>query len=195
MEFRSIGRNSEQFLRAMLNLSSSAILITDAKGTDNPIVFVNPAFELCTGYSAEEVLGRNCRLLQKNDRDQPGRAILSEAIRTGTSCEAIFRNYRKNGQLFWTHLYVFPVTDELGDVTHFVGIQHDITARRRAEQEVTRANAQVASVLSSITEGCISVDHNWNITYINAQAGVWLDIRPTDLVGKVIPPQKERDQK
>ncbi|NNG22627.1 putative bifunctional diguanylate cyclase/phosphodiesterase [Telluria aromaticivorans] len=184
MEFRSIGRNSEHFLRAMLKLSSSAILITDAKGIDNPIVFVNPAFEIYTGYRADEVLGRNCRLLQQNDREQPGRAVLSEAIRTGTSCEAIFRNYRKNGQLFWTHLYMFPVTDELGDVTHFVGIQHDITARRKAEHEVTRANAQVASILSRITEGCISVDHNWNITYINAQAGVWLDRRPTDLVGK-----------
>jgi len=114
MEFRGNAENAERFFRAMLQLSSSPILITDAKARDNPIVFVNPAFEHVTGYRADEVLGRNCRLLQGDDREQPGRAIVSNAIRTGTPCEALFRNYRKDGQLLWTHLYMFPVTDEVG---------------------------------------------------------------------------------
>ncbi|WP_084416622.1 putative bifunctional diguanylate cyclase/phosphodiesterase [Massilia alkalitolerans] len=184
MEFRGNAENAERFFRAMLQLSSSPIVITDAKARDNPIVFVNPAFEHVTGYRADEVLGRNCRLLQGDDREQPGRAIVSNAIRTGTPCEALFRNYRKDGQLLWTHLYVFPVTDEVGGISHFLGIQHDVTARQEAQQAALLASAQVTSVLNSITEGCFSLDRAWTFTYMNAQAGVWLERRPEDLIGK-----------
>jgi len=184
MEFRGICKNSERFFRAMLQLSSSPILITDARALDNPIVFVNPAFERITGYCADEVLGLNCRLLQQDDRVQPGRAIVSEAIRTGTACEALFRNYRKNGQLFWTHLYMFPVSDESGEITHFVGIQHDVTARREAEQEAARAHTLAAAILSTITEGCWSVDRSWRITYINAKGEELLHRQSYDLIGK-----------
>ncbi|MFC5462605.1 putative bifunctional diguanylate cyclase/phosphodiesterase [Massilia niabensis] len=186
MNFCGKGENSERFFRALLQLSSSPVLITDAKVPDNPIIFVNPAFEQVTGYAADEVLGQNCRLLQSDDREQPGRVIVSEAIRTGTSCEALFRNYRKDGRLLWTHLYMFPVTGECGTITHFVGIQHDVTARQEAEQAALLASAQVASVLNSITEGCYSLDRNWTCTYMNVQAGEWLDRRPEDIVGKNI---------
>lgn len=61
----------------MLQLSSSPILITDAKARHHPIVFANPAFERVTGYLADEVLGRNCRLLQSDERELSGRAIVS----------------------------------------------------------------------------------------------------------------------
>lgn len=184
MNFRGLGKDSELLCRTVLQLSSSPILITDAKAVDNPIVYVNPAFENLTGYSADEVLGRNCRLLQNDDREQPGRAVVSEAIRAGTPCEVLFRNYRKDGQLFWTSLYMFPVTDEAGEITHFAGIQHDVTASREAERKAAVANARVASVLSSITEGCLAVDRNWTCTYMNAQAGEWLNRHPEDLVGR-----------
>ena len=184
MEFRGNAESAERFFRAMLQLSSSPILITDAKARDNPIVFVNPAFERVTGYRADEVFGRNCRLLQSDDREQSGRAIVSNAIRTGAPCETLFRNYRKDGQLLWTHLYMFPVTDEVGDVTHFVGIQHDVTARQEAQRAALLASAHVTSVLNSITEGCFSLDHAWNFTYVNPQAGEWLERQPEDLIGK-----------
>ncbi|MFC5459274.1 PAS domain-containing protein [Massilia niabensis] len=81
---------------------------------------------------------------------------------------------------------MFPVTGECGTITHFVGIQHDVTERQEAEQAALLASAQVASVLNSITEGCFSLDRNWTCTYMNAQAGEWLDRRPEDIVGKNI---------
>ena len=128
MDFQGVGSNSERFLRAMLRFSNFPIVITDARTPDNPIAYVNPAFEKLTGYSAAEAIGRNCRLLQNRDRNQPGRAIVTHAIQNGTSCEALFRNYRKDGSLFWSRLYLFPVADENDAVSHFVGIQHDVTA-------------------------------------------------------------------
>jgi len=186
MDFTSSGENQQRLLRAILQVSSLPIVITDAKAVDNPIVYVNPAFERTTGYRANEVHGRNCRLLQNDDLEQPGRAIVSKAIRNGMPCQAQFRNYRKNGQLFWTDLHLFPVADEYGDITHFVGIQQDITASKEAREIAQRASAQIASVLGSITEGCYSLDREWTFTYMNAQAGQWLARRPEDLIGKNI---------
>jgi PAS domain S-box-containing protein len=113
--------------------SSNGVVITDPNLPDNPIVYVNPAFERTTGYPMEEVIGRNCRFLQDDDRDQPGLDELRAAIREGRGCQVVLRNYRKDGSLFWNELYVSPVHDEEGRLTNFVGVQNDVTERKRIE--------------------------------------------------------------
>jgi PAS domain S-box-containing protein len=115
--------------------SSNGIVITDPKVPDNPIVYVNPAFEGISGYSADEVLGHNCRFLQAEDRDQPALDELREALTEGRECRVVLRNYRKDGTPFWNELYVSPVHDEDGRLTNFVGVQNDVTERRRIEEE------------------------------------------------------------
>jgi PAS domain S-box-containing protein len=105
-------------------------------------VYVNPAFERTTGYAAEEVLGRNCRFLQGEDRDQPALGELRAAVREGRQCTVVLRNYRKDGTLFYNELSVYPVWDENDRVMNFVGVQTDITERRRTEEarrEIRRA--------------------------------------------------------
>jgi PAS domain S-box-containing protein len=97
-------------------------------------VYVNPAFERTTGYTAEEVLGRNCRFLQDEDRDQPAVGELRAAVHEGRHCSVVLRNYRKDGTLFWNELSIYPVRDEERRVTNFVGVQNDITERIRAEE-------------------------------------------------------------
>src|SRR5215216_7135680 len=132
-------RRSSEELRRLLDravaASSNGILITDPNLPDNPIVYVNPAFEEISGYTADEVMGRNCRFLQGEDRDQPALEELREAIRDGRGCRVVLRNYRKDGTPFWNELYVSPVHDEEGRLTNFVGVQNDITHRRRIEEE------------------------------------------------------------
>jgi PAS domain S-box-containing protein len=97
-------------------------------------VYVNPAFERTTGYAAEEVLGRNCRFLQGKDRDQPALGELRAAIREERHCTVVLKNYRKNGTLFYNELSVYPVRDENERLMNFVGVQNDITERRRTEE-------------------------------------------------------------
>jgi PAS domain S-box-containing protein len=131
-------RRGSEGLRRLLDravaASSNGILITDPKLPDNPIIYVNPAFERTTGYSAEEAIGRNCRFLQGEDRDQPSLGELRAAIREGRGCRVVLRNYRKDGALFWNELYVSPIHDEEGRLTNFVGVQNDVTGRKRIEE-------------------------------------------------------------
>jgi PAS domain S-box-containing protein len=115
--------------------SSNGIIITDPTLPDNPIVYVNSAFEKTTGYAAEEALGRNCRFLQGSERDQPVLEELRGAIREERECRVVLRNYRKDGAPFWNELHVSPVRDDRGSLTHFVGVQNDVTERKRAEEE------------------------------------------------------------
>lgn len=118
--------------------SSSSIVITDPTQPDNPIIHVNPAFERITGYSAEEVLGRNCRFLQGEDREQTGLDELRAAIRAGRECRVVLCNYRKDGERFFNELHVSPVHDESGALIGFVGVQNDVTGRWEANEERER---------------------------------------------------------
>jgi diguanylate cyclase (GGDEF)-like protein/PAS domain S-box-containing protein len=126
-------RLSERAIEASFN----PIIITTDPAAGAKIVYVNPAFERVTGYSRSEAIGRNCGFLQGKDRDQPELEKLRLALREGKDCNALLRNYRKDGTLFWNDLYITPVNDQAsGTVTHFVGVQHDVTQTRRYAEEL-----------------------------------------------------------
>lgn len=110
-----------------IEASANAMVITSAVGPDFLIEYVNPAFERITGFSSSEAVGRNCKFLQGADRDQSGLDVIRTALREQRAGNAMLRNYRKDGTLFWNHLYVAPVFDTRGEVTHFVASQYDMT--------------------------------------------------------------------
>ena len=115
--------NSESFRRQWQALNAG-VVISDARQPDMPIVYVNPMFETMCGYSSAEVLGRNCRFLQGAEVHQPGLVAIRAAIASQSNGYAKLRNYRKDGSLFVNELFISPVKDASGLVTHFVGIQH-----------------------------------------------------------------------
>ena len=118
-----------------LQSASNGIIITDALKHDNPVIYFNSAFQRLTGYSSKEILHHNCRFLQGKDRDQEPLKILREAIENGESCQVILRNYKKDGSLFLNDLYIMPIINNQGVLTNFIGIQNDVTERKRAEAE------------------------------------------------------------
>lgn len=129
-------------IEQQLNLKSTAleaagngIIISDARQKHNPIIYFNTAFQEMTGYAADEILGNNSRFLQSDDRDQEGIAKIRLAMEKGESCQVTLRNYRKNGSMFWNELTINPIKSKEGEVTHYIGIQTDITQRRMAEEE------------------------------------------------------------
>ena len=119
--------------------ASSGITISDASHDDLPIVYVNPAFTTITGYASEEVIGRNCRFLQGADTDPADVARIRAAIAERSQCCVELLNYRADGSAFWNELTLSPVTDTTGAVTHYIGLQADITARKRIERELAEA--------------------------------------------------------
>lgn len=119
--------------------TSLSFTVADATAPGQPLVWVNPAFTQTTGYEVDEVVGRNCRFLQGPATDPTGPNQMREAIARGEACRVVLLNYRKDGTPFWNQVDLSPVRDGTGDVTHYVGIQTDVTLRVDAERAVTQA--------------------------------------------------------
>jgi diguanylate cyclase (GGDEF)-like protein/PAS domain S-box-containing protein len=132
-----------QLLYQAIAASSNGITISDPGQPDNPLIYVNRSFELMTGYSAEEVLGSNCRFLQGPDGDQPALDEVRAALREERDCFVLLRNYRKDGTPFWNEFRLSPVHDERGRLVNFVGVQNDVTERKHAEEDLRRAHDEL----------------------------------------------------
>jgi PAS domain S-box-containing protein len=143
--------------------SSNGIVITDPRMPDDPIVYVNPAFEKISGYPVDEVLGHNCRFLQGEDRDQPALDELRAALSEERESRVVLKNYRKDGTPFWNELYVSPVHDEEGRLTNFVGVQNDITERRRIEDVLRESEERFRATFEHAAIGAaqVGVDGRW----------------------------------
>jgi PAS domain S-box-containing protein len=115
------------------------VSIADATQDDTPLVYVNDAFEALTGYPSEEVLGRNCRLLQGPATDAERVETLRTGIDAGEPVSVDLLNYRAGGAPFWNNVRVVPVEDG-GDVSHFVGFQEDATDRVRTQRLIELLN-------------------------------------------------------
>ncbi len=115
--------------------------ITDPHQPDQPLVYVNPAFERTTGYPAAEAVGRNCRFLQGPDTDPAAVQRIRDALAAQEHLVLTLLNYRRDGTAFWNELSISPVYDGTGALTHYVGIQADVSARVHVEQERARVLA------------------------------------------------------
>ena len=134
-----------QILTKILDSSVNGITLADPDLEDMPLVYVNKAFLNMTGYTMEEVVGRNCRFMQGEDRDQEARYKMKEAIKNNQPIEITFKNYRKNGELFFNHLEMSPLFDSNGKLLYYLGVQLDVTQEIRAKEEIKRLNQLLKS--------------------------------------------------
>lgn len=132
-----------QVLSIILDECVNGITLADPDFEDAPIVYANKAFERMTGYSQDDIIGRNCRFLQGNDRDQSELKVLSEAIQQNVPVEVTLRNYKKNGDLFYNRLKVIPLFDNAGKLLYFLGVQYDVTSHVEKEVEIRELNQQL----------------------------------------------------
>jgi diguanylate cyclase (GGDEF)-like protein/PAS domain S-box-containing protein len=124
--------------RRLVESSPEGVVLVDAQNPERPVIYANRGFEALTGYSATELVGRNLRFLQADDREQDGRHRLREALGKGESCRVLLRNYRKDGTVFWNEMTVLPLLDGDGRVTHFAGHHRDAGERLRIDPKLTR---------------------------------------------------------
>jgi len=137
-----------QLSRAM-EQNPCSILITDRQGN---IEYVNRSFARITGYTAEEVIGNNPRMLQSGETSGRAYKQLWDTITNGEVWHGEIKNRRKNGEIYWDESSIAPIMNEAGDITHFVGVQEDISARKQMEFELSQARdaAQAAVQTKSI---------------------------------------------
>lgn len=174
-----------EVLYKVLDASISGIVITDNLLPDNPIIYCNPAFEELSGYGRSEIIGHNCRFLQGKDRHQSERQTISKALANGESCRVEIRNYTKEGKLFYNELYISPVRDDNNHITHFIGIQNDVSKRIKAQQELELIHQEterkveertrmyresqeyLSSIVETIRESLVVMDKDYKILSAN----------------------------
>ncbi len=141
--------NADMF-RRMLENSPEGVVLVDAQAPDHPVVYVNQGFEALSGYAAGDLIGKNLRMMQGDDRDQDARHRLREALNAGSACRALLRNYRKDGTVFWNEMSILPLRDADGRVTHFAGYHRDAGERLRIDPKLSRDSLSGAHQPTSV---------------------------------------------
>jgi diguanylate cyclase (GGDEF)-like protein/PAS domain S-box-containing protein len=143
----------DALLRSALAATTNGVTVVDLREPDQPLVFVNEAFEQLAGLPRAEVLGRNCRFLQGPDTDPAAVARIRAAIARGEECREILVNLRGPERTpWWNEVHLAPVRDSAGTVVQYIGIQHDVTARVAAERELARERDRNRVSLERIEE-------------------------------------------
>ncbi|MCP5045953.1 MAG: PAS domain S-box protein, partial [bacterium] len=163
--------------------SPTSVVITDTRGT---IEYVNPIFSEVTGYSAEEVIGQNPRVLKSGDLPESYYKELYDTILSGKIWRGEFKNIRKNGEEFWESASISPIMDEEGEITHFVAVKEDTTESKAAEEALRASEEKSRLLLESVGEGIFGVDLDGKVAFINPAANQMLGYGPEELIGKEI---------
>jgi len=183
-ELRQLERDLLIMKRALEADASLPMSVADATQPDMPLIYVNPAFERLTGYSRSEVLGRNCRFLLGQHTDQPARAQLRDALREGRAASVTLTNVRKDGTVFSNALHVAPVRDAAGQLTHYIGVQRDVTEQSRAADKLRLSEELYRSVAAAISDGLLVVTPTLDIIAINPAGCDILGVNQADVVGQ-----------
>lgn len=202
--FADLNQSEIQLFAAAMDATVNGIVITDNRQPDNPIIYCNKAFEELTGYGQDEIIGHNCRFLQGNDRAQEQRKIIRETIQRGENCNVEIRNYKKDGTPFFNQLVISPLTDANGKVTHFIGVQNDVTRRREAEQELQKekqllesrvasrtkdlqeSEEYLGSIVETIRESLVVLDEDINVLSVNEHFCKFFKLESKEVVGKLL---------
>lgn len=164
---RKMLEEKSAFLAAVINGSPASVAIADASDKALPLVFINDAFTELTGYSAGDVLGRNCRFLSAEPPDSPSRTALREATQDLTGGQFTVLNRRKDGSEFWNDLRLFPIHDAGGTITNLVAVQTDATDRVEAERERDEARRRLEAALGATSEGFLVLGSDGDIRFAN----------------------------
>lgn len=135
-------------IRATMN----GICITDPAQQDNPIIYANPGFLNLTGYSDNEVIGRNCRFLQGKETSDETVEKIRAAVTDEQPCRVTIRNYQRDGTPFWNDLQLTPVHDDHGRLVNFVGVQSDVSAQRELQDKFQDTSERYAKVAARLKD-------------------------------------------
>lgn len=167
-------------LRTVVEQTANTIVITNPVGT---IEYVNPAFVKSTGYSFEEAIGQNPKILKSGGQPDDFYKDLWITISAGKIWRGEFHNRRKNGELFWERVTISPVTDETGKIVHYIAIKEDVTERKKNESAIRSLNKEKATILDSVPAMIWYKDCHNRFVWANRAAGASLGMKQEDVAG------------
>jgi PAS domain S-box-containing protein len=143
-------------LSRAVEASPTSIVITDTAGT---IQYVNPKFTEVTGYTFQEALGNNPRILKTDLTPREVHQQLWRTLQAGREWHGEFCNRKKNGELYWEWASISPIVDASGKISHYVAVKEDITERKHAQEELALARDQALAASQYKTELMAKVSH------------------------------------
>ena len=159
--------------------SPVSIVITDAKGS---IEYVNPKFTELTGYSLEETIGQNPRILKTEQTSQEEYKKMWDIILSGQIWHGEFCNHKKNGEVYWETASISPILNEKGDITHFVAIKEDVTEHKRTQALITEALEFNQTILQTSPIGIIIYKASGECIAVNTAAANIINTDPDNLI-------------
>lgn len=183
-ELRTLERDLDLMQRAFESEACLPMVVADATQPGLPLIWVNTAFERLSGRPRAELLGHSSRFLLDGEADQPGLAELRAALAAGRGCTVTLRNRRPDGSRFLNEVHVAPVRDPAGRLTHYIGIQSDITERSRSAAQLSLSEALYRSVAATISDGLLVVGPDGSIITANPSACTQLAIGSAQIAGQ-----------
>jgi diguanylate cyclase (GGDEF)-like protein/PAS domain S-box-containing protein len=180
-------RRESRIAQRAIDAANDGIVIADARGDDFPIVSCNPAFEEITGYEESEIVGRNCRFLQCEDTARDAITLISRALEQGEAIDVELLNERRDGSRFWNQLSLSPVYDDSGELTHYIGIQKDVTHRVETERglrEQKRELEKYETIIENTTDAVTITDLEGRLQFLNETYAELIGAPHTSLVGR-----------
>jgi len=174
-QLRKLSRAVEQ--------SGSTIVISDVTGN---IEYANKKFVETTGYTLEEVIGQNPRVLKSGYTSPEEYKNLWETISAGGEWHGEFHNRKKNGDLYWESAIISPIINEGGKITHFLAVKEDITARKEALEALSASEAEMRAFFSAMMDVIVVYDSKGRYLKIAPTNQSNLYRPPADMVGKTV---------
>ncbi len=179
-------RQSEEELQKLsraVEYSSSVVIITDLDGN---IEYVNPKFTENTGYTIEEAIGENTSILKSGETLNETYTNLWDTISSGKEWKGELLNRKKDGSCCWTHNSISSVKDETGNITHFVGIQEDVSEHKQAIELLHENETRFRDIAESMSDWIWETDADNAYTYCSDKVETILGYRVDELIGKTL---------
>jgi PAS domain S-box-containing protein len=163
-------KQSEEQIRILtrsVEQSPASIIITDLEGN---IEYVNPKFTEVTGYTFDDVKGKNPSILKSDENPKELHKQLWNTISSGSEWKGEFRNKKKNGDLFWERAYIAPIKNEQGQITHYLAVKEDVTERKHTQDEMNKARNYINNILNSMPSIVIGINQECKVTHWNEEA-------------------------
>lgn len=176
-----------KLLESVVTNTNDAVVIKEAIPSDEQgrkIVYVNESFTRMSGYSAEEIIGKTHKLVQGANTDAEELKRFYKALDAWQPVEITIVNYNKKGEEYWVELSLNPVTNALGEYTHWISIERDVTEKKHQEQKIKETTQRLHDTLESIQDGFYTLDSNWNVSYWNKEAERLSGQKYEDMIGK-----------